>query len=63
MSKNQYEQLITNLKATRKKYNSKEITQEEALAIFDILLDEYLKLKHQDDVTTFDLELHLTLQN
>jgi hypothetical protein len=62
MSKNEYQQLIANLKNTRKKYNSKEITQEEALAIFDTLLDTYLELKHQDD-TTFNLELHLTLQN
>jgi hypothetical protein len=62
MSKNQYEQLIANLKETRKKYHAKEITQEEALAIFDTLLDTYLELKHQDD-TAFNLELHLTLQN
>jgi phage FluMu gp28-like protein len=62
MSKNQYEQLIANLKETRKKYHVKEITQEEALEIFDTLLDTYLELKHQDD-TAFNLELHLTLQN
>lgn len=61
MLNNQYVQLIVDIKEAKRQYCAYEITKEEALLIFDILLDTYIKLNKECDEHQYRLKL--TQQN
>ncbi|WP_395077754.1 hypothetical protein [Flavobacterium sp.] len=47
MLKNEYVQLIVRIKEANRQYCASEITKDEALVIFDDLLDTYIKLNQE----------------
>lgn len=56
-----YLQLISTIRETRRKFENKEISQSEALQIFDGLMDEYLELKNVNGLVELQKEIQLLI--